>query len=113
MSIVENPSISTCVHPMQYTSHFFVNCPAADSAPLALWRLLFSLQPLVQGLGSCWAFRTPWSYAMPHSKRRVTTTLSGKVERTGILNPLDFSSVGCEFKNKNFSNLWMRNKTVL
>ena len=45
-------------------------------APLALWRLFLSLRPLVQDLGSCLAYRAPWSSAMPPSlgRGRVTTT---------------------------------------
>ena len=45
-------------------------------APLTLWRLSVSLQPLVQALESCPASGAPWSSAMPPSlgRGRVTTT---------------------------------------
>ena len=47
---IENPSCSACGHSSQDTSHLILHCPATDSAPLALWRLSVSLQPLVQAL---------------------------------------------------------------
>ena len=40
-------------------------------APLALWRLSVSLQPLVQALMSCLASGDPWSSALPHSSEGV------------------------------------------
>ena len=65
----ENPSCSACEHSSQDTSHLILDCPATDSAPLTLWRLSVSLQPLVQTLGSCPASGAPWSSAKPPSLR--------------------------------------------
>ena len=73
---IENPSHCACGHSSQDTFHLILHCPAADSAPFTLWRLSFSLQSLVQTLGSWPASEAPWSSAMPPSlgRGRVTTT---------------------------------------
>ena len=67
---IKNPSCSACGH---------LSCHSALSsyglfAPLTLWRLSVSLQPL----GSFPASGAPWSSAMPPSleRGRVTTTTS-------------------------------------
>ena len=46
---------------------------------LAIWRILFSMWPLVQALGSCLAFEAPWSLAGPpiYTRGLVATTLMG------------------------------------
>ena len=67
---IENPSCGACGHSSQDTSHFILHCPATDSAPLDLWRLSVSLQPLVQALESCPASGAPWSSATPPSLGR-------------------------------------------
>ena len=67
---IENPSCSACSHPTEDSSHFILQCPATDSALLALWRLSDSLRPLVQALESCPASGAPWFSAIPPSLGR-------------------------------------------
>ena len=73
---MENASCSACGHLSQDTFHLILHCPAADSTPLALWRLSVSLLPLVQTLESFPASGAPCSSAMSPSVGRggVTTT---------------------------------------
>ena len=61
---IENPSYSACGHPTQDTSQLVLQCPAADPAPLAIWRLFVFLRPLIQALGCCLASGAPWSSVM-------------------------------------------------
>ena len=77
---IENPSCSACGHLSQDTSHLVLHCPAMDSAPLTLWRLSVSLQPLVQTLGSYPDSGALWSPAMPPSlgRGRVTNNNNNK-----------------------------------
>ena len=63
---IENHFCSACGH---LSSHSALSNYGV-SAPLTLWRLSISLQPLVQTLGSCLAYGAPWSSTMPPSLGR-------------------------------------------
>ena len=53
---IQNPTCSVYGHPTRDTSHFILSCSAANSAPLAFWRLLLFIRSLVQALGNYLAF---------------------------------------------------------
>ena len=59
---IENFSCSACKHPSQDTSHLILHGPATE----CLCHSLFG-DTLVQAMGSCPTFETPWSSAMPPS----------------------------------------------
>ena len=66
---IKNSSCSAGGHSSQDTSHLILSSYGLF-APLTLWKLSVSLQPLVQALGSCPASGAPWSSAMPSALGR-------------------------------------------
>ena len=67
---IENPSCSACGHLSQDTSHLILHCPATNFLRRSLFGDSLSLRPLVQTLGSCPAFGSPWCSAIPPSLGR-------------------------------------------
>ena len=70
--------------PGHLSSHFALSC-YVFFVSLAIWRLLFSLRPLVHVLRSCPAFGVPCSFTMSPSLERGWVTTTARAHQANFL----------------------------